>query len=640
MPMDGDPVPDGGVGVPELADQAGAAVRDGNGPDAAVQQPPPPPLAPDANGHPAELPPEAAPPENGQVLVKRTPTITSVGMRSLFDANVLDAMNSTPKTGDAEKPATVPQPAEPHRASLRSRILAAVQPLLFLLAGPLISLWSIALARGAEAAGNAFMDFVTTGYNRFLGLIITPCVFGGVAFITAEYAKGSHASGIPQCMLALVNLDKLDARQRAHLVLVEAELEEPNELDEAVVIPPRARTWGDWFSGRPLLEKLVSPRILLWKFVGTIAIIGGGGVAGREGPTAQIAASVSHIVATVGGFSALAHRSAIMSGTAAGIAAAFTTPIGGITFSIEELGKVYNDVDKAIIPITVTLSGLVAKAFDSDGLYYGRVYQSYNNGAAGLYPDLFFTLIFFSCLAGFLGGAWARLTLTVTRFFAISDTRLAQFQRRRPYAIAFLCGLAIALLGLIPGQYAYGPGYVFAREILQTAANATTAVPDPFQALPPNLIWSLFPLKFVGCFLTFISTAPSGIFAPSMAAGIGLGALFATLACRYFLPTWPANLALPVVICTGNAYFSGVTQSPLTASVILLESMSLDGTWILPVLLSGMVGMASAKYTISPDPVYDKLKEIALEAQRKARSAAGADAETAADAKKQEGHVD
>jgi H+/Cl- antiporter ClcA len=100
-----------------------------------------------------------------------------------------------------------------------------------------------------------------------------------------------------------------------------------------------------------------------------------------------------------------------------------------------------------------------------------------------------------------------------------------------------------------------------------------------------------------------------------MAAGCGLGAMFALVVCGYMLPNWPTSPALPVVICTAASYFAGVTQSPLSSSVILMEAMSLDGSWILPVLSCAMVGTFAAKYTVCPWPIYEKLADIAIEGQ-------------------------
>lgn len=534
----------------------------------------------------------------------------------LFDPVLLDAARDVPEHLDKTFVLPYPSTRGGKKPSLKSRVLATFQPLLFILAGPICSILAIGLARSADAATEAFRNLVIV--YTWSGVLITPSVFAFVAWFTNRWARGSHASGIPQTILAMKRLGVYDAQERAHRILEDAGLEKPPE-SRTVAIPPRARTWSDWFSGRPVLEYLVSPRILLWKFVGTVTMIAGGAVGGREGPTAQIAASVSHVIASLAHFSVAAHRSAILAGTAAGIAAAFTTPIGGILFSIEELSRVYTDLDKLIIPSTVAISGLVAKMMQQDALYYGRVSVSYNDGADNFEPELFFTIILFAVLAGWLGGVWARITVEVNKYLALSDSRFAKMHRDKPYVVAGMCGMAIALLGFIPGQYAYGPGYTFARQLIQTAAAAPVGVPNVFTSLPNSLVYGLFPLKFIGCFLTFTSTGPSGIFAPSMAAGTGLGSLFGILCSSYMLSNWHVNPTLPIQLTSTAAYFSAVTQSPLTATVILLEAMSLDGTWILPMLSAALVGSYAGKIFASPWPIYEKLSDIALEAAEKRR---------------------
>ena len=58
---------------------------------------------------------------------------------------------------------------------------------------------------------------------------------------------------------------------------------------------------------------------------------------GREGPTVQVGASLMLQAARLGG---MAHaRGLILAGSAAGIAAAVNTPLAGIVFAIEEMGK-------------------------------------------------------------------------------------------------------------------------------------------------------------------------------------------------------------------------------------------------------------------------------------------------------------
>ena len=68
--------------------------------------------------------------------------------------------------------------------------------------------------------------------------------------------------------------------------------------------------------------------------------LGSGASVGREGPTVQIGASIMHSLGRLARFSATdIDRGLILAGGAAGIAAAFNTPLAGIVFAVEELAR-------------------------------------------------------------------------------------------------------------------------------------------------------------------------------------------------------------------------------------------------------------------------------------------------------------
>jgi H+/Cl- antiporter ClcA len=119
---------------------------------------------------------------------------------------------------------------------------------------------------------------------------------------------------------------------------------------------------------------------------------------------------------------------------------------------------------------------------------------------------------------------------------------------RRPIAFAALCGLVIAVLGILSGGTTYGTGYTQARHLVEGHA-----------VLPPTY----FVLKLAATIVSYLSGIPGGIFAPSLAVGAGLGDLLAKL-----MPAAPSGA---VVLLGMVAYFSGAVQAPITATVIVME---------------------------------------------------------------------
>jgi chloride channel protein, CIC family len=70
-------------------------------------------------------------------------------------------------------------------------------------------------------------------------------------------------------------------------------------------------------------------------FAGAISI--GGCSLGREGPTVHIARALASNIAGWIGIAKQGRRPALLSGAAAGLAAAFNTPLSAVTFVLEEI---------------------------------------------------------------------------------------------------------------------------------------------------------------------------------------------------------------------------------------------------------------------------------------------------------------
>lgn len=78
-------------------------------------------------------------------------------------------------------------------------------------------------------------------------------------------------------------------------------------------------------------------RVAWVKFVAGVLSIGGGSSLGREGPSVQLAGAVGSNLAGVMGESKQNRRLAAAAGAAAGLAAAFNTPLAAVTFVLEEI---------------------------------------------------------------------------------------------------------------------------------------------------------------------------------------------------------------------------------------------------------------------------------------------------------------
>ena len=123
-----------------------------------------------------------------------------------------------------------------------------------------------------------------------------------------------------------------------------------------------------------LRDRLLSMRVA----VGKALLLGLGMFSflsiGREGPSVQLGACFMHLVSKWTKFPRhLMDRGLIMAGGAAGIAAAFNTPIAGIVFAFEEIGRRFDKENLGTIVRTVMVACLVCMVFLGNYFFYGRI---------------------------------------------------------------------------------------------------------------------------------------------------------------------------------------------------------------------------------------------------------------------------
>ncbi|MDE2585377.1 MAG: chloride channel protein, partial [Betaproteobacteria bacterium] len=234
------------------------------------------------------------------------------------------------------------------------------------------ALWLAALGAGlsvvmfAKLADWALGLFYLLTVNRpWLVFLLTPSIGMATVWLTLRYVPGAQGSGIPQVIAAT----KLAAR------------------------------------GAPV-HALVSLRIALGKILlGALALIGGFS-AGREGPSVQVAASIVHAAHRfLPHWRALRPQDLLIAGGAAGVAAAFNTPLAGIVFAIEELGRRLEARTSGVLVSTIILSGLVAIALLGNYNYFG----SLKVGAVD--QGIILPILAGGILCGLLGGLFSRLLL-------------------------------------------------------------------------------------------------------------------------------------------------------------------------------------------------------------------------------------
>ncbi|MGB9428888.1 MAG: chloride channel protein [Gammaproteobacteria bacterium] len=397
--------------------------------------------------------------------------------------------------------------------------------------------WSGALVVGGVAAGFTLASNWVMAlhqhimdHSRWWTLLLSPLVLVIVAALTRYVFPGTQGSGIPQAIAAL-------------------------------------RSRND-----RMRRSVLSLRIAFGKIFLTLLGFMGGASIGREGPTVHIGASVMY---SLGRFTRFPphylRHGLIMAGGAAGIAAAFNTPIAGIIFAIEEMARFYEEKATGMLLLAVIIAGVVALGILGNYTYFGVTSASFAHAKDWIAVPLC------GVIGGLLGGVYSRLLVGGMR-------RLRPLFGKYWLAIALGCGLLIAVIGLVSHSATYGTGYIQARHVL--AGDAAMDFGFPFYKIAANLV-------------SYYSGIPGGLFSPALAAGAGLGGDLAPL-----LPFAPVAT---VVLLGMVSYFTGVVQTPLTAAVIVMEMVN-DQAMILPILAAALIALGASKL-VCRQPVYWALAE-------------------------------
>ena len=334
-------------------------------------------------------------------------------------------------------------------------------------------------------------------------LLWTPALTSLIVWATRRWAPGAAGSGVPQVLSALAPETPIGARSR-----------------------------------------FVSLRLSLAKILAVSGGLLAGLSIGRQGPSVQVAAGVMlHARRWLSPSSGISTRELLVAGGAAGIAAAFNTPLGGIVFAIEELSRRLHERSSGLMLAAIVVSGLVAVSAFGNLSYFGRVRADGVSWWGLMGPGLLVALG-----AGLLGGLLSRLMLA--SFTGLPD-RFCAVRRKRPVAFAALCGLAVAVIAVTTDGEAVGVGHQHTQALLNTPADANHT----------PVLFTL--LKLVASWLSSWAGVPGGLFGPSLSIGAGLGADVA------WLLDSPHGAALIALGMCG--FLAAVTQTPITAMIIVME---------------------------------------------------------------------
>lgn len=371
----------------------------------------------------------------------------------------------------------------------------------------------------------------------WLMLLWTPVLTAILVWLTRRFAPGAAGSGIPQVMVALD--DSLAPERRRALVSL------PLAIQKAALL------------GGTMLAGLS---------------------AGREGPTVQIGAGVMLSVRRwLSPAARIDGHDLMVAGAAAGIAAAFNTPLGGVMFALEKLSRRHHAAQSALVIISIVLSGLVAVSVFGNLTYFGQL-RVQSLSMQLLVPGLVVAVV-----AGLLGGLFSQLLVSS---LAPGPGRLKRWRQQYPVRFGAACALGVAVIGLVCQGSTSGAGYAPTRAMLE----GQTDVPALYTLL-----------KFMATWLSSWTGVPAGVFAPSLAVGAGIGRDVAWL-----FGLAPEH-AIPLIALGMVGFLAAATQGPLTAFILVMEMVS-GHAMVLSLMLTAFVSSGISRLICGP--MYAELAKL------------------------------
>ncbi len=402
-------------------------------------------------------------------------------------------------------------------------------------AAVVVGLVAFLYARWIRDAYGLFRDLIHG--RAWLAFIITPGLTVFAVYCTRRWFYGTEGGGISQVVAAIHG---------------------PRDKDDSVM--------KNFFGLRVIAGKIL---VSLLGFLGGLSI-------GPEGPTVHLGVAIMAGTRHFYPYRTQAlERRLLLAGAAAGLSAAFNTPLAGVIFALEELARDFETRTNGTMITAAVFAGLTTVALAGNYMYFGQL-----NVSSHVSVEFVFPVIVAAVLCGLLGAAFSYALLHWRRWL---PSRVSDFKSGKPLWWAFALAMVIATVGVATHGQTWGSGYDQARSLLHGTA-------------PLSMAFGM--TKWVSLVLTNLVGIPGGLFSPSLSIGAGIAQWV------HAMFSW-TSMAAVIALCMAG-YLAAVTQSPLTSFVIVME-MTNGTAMVIPLMA---VALASARLAgLFTPPLYHALAE-------------------------------
>ena len=331
-------------------------------------------------------------------------------------------------------------------------------------------------------------------------------------------------------------------------------------------------------------------RVTWVKFIAGILSIGGGCSLGREGPSVQLASGVASNLAGLLGEPKQNRRHAASSGAAAGLAAAFNTPLAAITFVLEEIVQDLNSRFLGSVLLASVLGAFAVHALSEK-------HPALEISAVGS-PDWFIYLLTpVVAAAAALVGVLFQKTSIGLRATTRKMNRIPVWIR--PAMGAFIAwGIAVWIFLFTKAETGQGHLGVFG-----------VGYEDLNAALTSSFSWKVAGLLLIGKLIATVACygmgGCGGIFSPTLFLGGMTGVLLSGLFGLFVDLTPEAQITLAVVGM--SSCLGAVVRAPVTGILIVFEMT--NEFYLVPALMLGALISSAVSRKFCKCNFYEELLE-------------------------------
>ncbi len=300
----------------------------------------------------------------------------------------------------------------------------------------------------------------------------------------------------------------------------------------------------------------VSSSTIFGKFLGCAISIGTGNSLGPEDPSLQMGAGVASWLGRLFHLPRSSMRLIAPVGAAAGIAAAFNTPITGVLFVMEEVLADWSATAVGSIVLAAVSAVVTMRSFlGNQPLFQVPEFQLASSSELLIYAGI-----------GLVGGVVSAFFISLIQWL---KTKVEDLPHWHYYVLPVGAGFLTGVVGLWFPEV-MGAGY--------EAINS---------ALHGQFVWQVLIYlglaKLVVTVLAFTAETPGGMFAPALFVGGMVGGGLGGLA-HHFWPATAAPAQAYMLVGMGT-FFAGVFRAPIT-SIFMVFELSASYMIILPVMIS------------------------------------------------------